>query len=61
MNTPAIVASENKKLKGSIWCLLDCLADRYNRPSRQEKSVQSREIRAKKMLGRRGPDQSKEK
>jgi hypothetical protein len=61
MNTPAIVASVNKKVKGLIWCLLDRLADHYNRPSRQEKSVQSREIRAKKMLGRIGPEQSKVK
>jgi hypothetical protein len=62
MNTPAIVAAENKKLKGSTWCLLDCPADGYNRPSRQEKStVQSKEIRAKKTLDRRGPEQSKVK
>jgi hypothetical protein len=26
----AIVALENKKLKGSTWCLLDRLADSYN-------------------------------
>jgi hypothetical protein len=57
---PAIVASENRKLKGSTWCLLDRPADSYNRPSGQEKSpVQSREIRTKKSLDRRGPEQSK--
>jgi hypothetical protein len=58
----AIVASETKQLKGSTWCLLDLPADGHNRPSGQEKStVQSREITAKKMPDRRGPEQSKVK
>jgi hypothetical protein len=38
------------------------MADGYNRPSVKDKStVQSREIRAKKMLDRRGPEQPKVK
>jgi hypothetical protein len=54
MNKSAIVAGENKKLKGSTWCLLDRPADSYE-------TERTGEIRAKKTPDRRGPEQSKVK
>jgi hypothetical protein len=51
---PAIVVSENNKLKCTTGCLLYHLADGYNRESGQEKStVQSRDIKAKKTPGQK--------
>jgi hypothetical protein len=67
-NTLVVIALENRKLKGLTWCLLYHPAVGYKRlngqdplVSREYRTVQSREIRAKKMPDRRDPEQSKVK